>query len=84
MDRWISVKEKMPPIGTLCVISCISLGYGRRMGRYVARYERIYKSFREEDGYEEEFFKTGLYTMHEKYENVTHWIQLPDLPNDFE
>lgn len=80
MTKWKNAAEEIPPDGTLCAITSVSDGHGRRMGVYIAKYEKHYNTLNEKDGFVEGFFKTGLYTYHEQYKNVTHWIPLPDLP----
>ncbi len=80
MTEWISVKDRLPELGTLCAISYTKPGWGGRMGVYIARYDRLYKTFNIKDGYDEGFFKTGLNTFSQKYDEVTHWMPLPKPP----
>lgn len=80
MSEWISVKDRLPELGTLCVISYTKPGWGRRMGVYISRYDRLYKTFNIKDGYDEGFFGTGLNTFSQKYDEVTYWMPLPEPP----
>lgn len=78
--KWVSVKDRLPELGTLCAISYTKPGWGRRMGVYISRYDRLYKTFNIKDGYDEGFFGTGLNTFSQKYDEVTHWMPLPEPP----
>lgn len=78
--KWVSVKDRLPELGTLCAISYTKPGWGRRMGVYISRYDRLYKTFNIKDGYDEGFFGTGLNTFSQKYDEVTYWMPLPEPP----
>lgn len=74
---WISVEDRLPEVGTDCLVWCVALG----PGKHFAKVDRWDEQREAPVGWSSATIPVGDGWDDSDYEDITHWMPLPPAPD---